>query len=146
MKVNPPVLQVAFVGVVEAVLPVDLFQVFTENRLVSEHHVAVVASVRLVPAVQVQMIQQRTLLREGLPADLTLEGLDAGVNPHMSVQVPFLREGLPAQQAHEQLVHLQVVGVVLQLPENPGAFGALVVPLQGFVVVPLVDAVLLSRR
>lgn len=139
-------MQVAFVGVVEAVLPVDLFEVLAENRLVSENHVAVVAAVRLVPAVQVQVIQQRTLLGEGLATDFTLEGLNAGVDAHVPVQVALLRERLAAQQAHEQLVHLEVVGVVFQLAEDPGALGALVVPLQRFVVVPLVHAVFLSRK
>lgn len=46
-------MQVAFVCVVKAVLPVDLFEVLTENWLVSKNHVTVVAAVWLVPAVQV---------------------------------------------------------------------------------------------
>lgn len=92
------------------------------------------------------MIQQRTLLGEGLTADFTLEGLDAGVNSHVSVQVALLREGLATQEAHEQLVHLEVVGIVLQLTEDPGAFRALVVPLERFVIVPLVPAMFLCRR
>lgn len=50
-KVQPPVVQAALVGVVEAVLPVDLLQVLAENRFVGENHVAVVAAVGLVPAV-----------------------------------------------------------------------------------------------
>lgn len=66
---------------------------------------------------------------EGLAADFTLKGLDTSVHAHVSVQVALLREGLAAQEAHEQLVHLEVVGVVLQLAEDPGAFWALVVPL-----------------
>lgn len=139
-------MQAAFVGVVEAVLAVDLLQVFAENRFMGEHHVAVVAAVGLVPAVQVQVVLQRTLLGEGLPADFTLEGLDARVHAHVPVQVALLREGLPTQEAHEQLVHLQVVGVVLQLAEHPGTLGALVVPLAGGVVAPRMPAVLVSGR
>lgn len=92
------------------------------------------------------MVQQRTLLGEGLTADFTLEGLDAGVDAHVSVQVALLREGLAAEEAHEQLVHLEVVGVVLQLAEDPSALGALVVPLERLVVVPLVHNVFLCRR
>lgn len=53
IKVKPPVVQVAFVCVVEAVLPVDLFEVLAENWFMSEDHVAVVAAVWLVPTVQV---------------------------------------------------------------------------------------------
>lgn len=92
------------------------------------------------------MIQQRTLLGKGLTTDFTLKGLDAGVDTHVSVQVALLREGLATQQAHKQLVHLEVVGVVLQLAEDPGTLGALVVPLERFVVVPLVHVVFLCRR
>lgn len=97
IKVKPSVVQVALVGVVEAVLPVDLFEVFAENWLMSEHHITVVAAVGLVPAVKVQVIQQRTLLSEGLAADFTLEGFDASVDAHVSVQVALLRESLAAQ-------------------------------------------------
>lgn len=92
------------------------------------------------------MIQQRTLLGEGFATDFTLEGLDASVHTHVSVQVALLCEGLAAQEAHEQLVHFEVVGVVLQLAEYPGTFGALVVPLGRFVIVPLVPGVFLCRR
>lgn len=46
-------MKVAFVCVVKAVLPVDLFEMLAENWLVSEHHVTVVTAVGLVPAVQV---------------------------------------------------------------------------------------------
>ena len=53
IKVQPSFVQGAFICVVEAVLPVDLFEVLAENWLVSENHVAVVAAVRLVPTVQV---------------------------------------------------------------------------------------------
>lgn len=91
------------------------------------------------------MIQQRALLGESLTADLTLEGFDAGVNAHVPVQVALLCEGLAAQQAHEELVHLEVVGVVLELAEDSGALGALVVPLERLVVVPLVSDVFLCR-
>lgn len=146
VKVQPPLMQAAFVGVVEAVLPVDLFEVLPENGLVSEHHVTVVAAVRFVAAVQVQVIEQRALLGEGLATDFALEGLDAGVDTHVPVQVSLLREGFAAQEAHEELVHLQVVGVVLQLAKDPGALGALVVPLEGLVEVSLVSAVFLRRR
>lgn len=46
-------MQAAFICVVKAVLPVDLFEVLAENWLVSENHVTVVAAVWLVPTVQV---------------------------------------------------------------------------------------------
>lgn len=92
------------------------------------------------------MIQQRALLGKGLAADFTLEGFDAGMDSHVSVQVALLCEGLAAQEAHEQLVHLEVVSVVLQLAEDTGALGTLVVPLEGFVVVPLVSSVLFCGR
>lgn len=46
-------MQVAFICIVKAVLPVDLFEVLAENRLVSEHHVTVVAAVWFIPTVQV---------------------------------------------------------------------------------------------
>lgn len=146
IKVKPPLVQAAFVCVVEAVLAMDLFEVLAENRFVSKNHVTVVAAVWFVPTVQVQMIQQRTLLCEGFATDFTLEGLDASVDAHVSVQVALLREGLATQEAHEQLVHFEVVGVVLQLAEYPGTFGALVVPLERFVIVPLVPGVFLCRR
>lgn len=68
------------------------------------------------------------------------------MNPHVPVQVALLCESLPAEEAHEQLVHLEVVGVVFQLSENTGAFGALVVPLWGLVVASLVGAVFLIGR
>lgn len=146
IEVQPAIVQAAFVGVVEAVLAVNLFQVFAENWLMGKNHVAVVAAVWLIPAVQIQVILQRTLLGEGLTANFTLERLDASVDAHVSVQVALLREGFTTQQAHEQLVHLEVVGVVLQLAEHPGAFGALMVPLTRVVVVSRMPAVLVSGR
>lgn len=139
-------MQGAFVCIVKAILPVDLFKVLTKNRLMSKYHVTVVAAVGLVPTVQVKVIQQRTLLGEGLAANFTLEGLDTGVDTHVSVQIAFLCECLSAQEAHEELVHLKMVGVVLQLAEDPGTLWALVVPLQRLVIVPLMCAVFLSRR
>lgn len=139
-------MQVSFIGIVKAVLSMDLFQVLSENWLVSENHVTVVAAVRFVPTVQVQVIQQRTLLGEGFTADFTLKGLDAGVDAHMSVQVSFLCEGLSTQEAHEQLVHLEVICVVLKLAEDTGTLRALVVPLEGFVIVSLVSNVFVCRR
>lgn len=139
-------MQAAFVGVVKAVLAVNLFQVFAENWFMGENHVAVVAAVRLVPAVQIQVILQRTLLGEGLTTNFTLERLDASVDAHVSVQVALLREGFTTEEAHEQLVHLEVVGIVLQLAEHPGTFGALMVPLTRVVVVSRMPAVLVSGR
>lgn len=114
----------------------DLLQVFTENWFVRKHHVAVVTAVWFVPAVKVQVVQQRALLSKRLPADLTLEGFDAGVDPHVPVQVSFLGKRLSTQEAHKQLVHLQMVGVVLQLTKYTCAFWALVVPLHALLPVP----------
>lgn len=145
VEVQPAVLQAAFVGVVQTVLPVNLLQVLAENRFMGENHLAVVAAVRLDPAVEVEVILQRALLGEGLAANLTLERLDAGVDAHVPVQVALLREGFPTQEAHEQLVHLEVVGIVLQLAEDPRTFGTLVVPLTGVVVVPWIAEVLVGQ-
>lgn len=131
-------LQAALVGVVKAVLSVYLLQVFPQHRFMREHHVAVVASMRLVSAVKVQMIEQRALLRKRLSTYFTLKWFNARVDPHVSVQVALLCECLATEQTHEQLVHFQVVGVVFQLSENSGALGALVVPLRGLVVPSLV--------
>lgn len=52
-KVHPAVVQAAFICIIEAVLPVDLFEVLAENWLVSKHHVTVVTAMRLISAVQI---------------------------------------------------------------------------------------------
>lgn len=46
-------MQVAFICVVKAVLPVDLFEVLPKNWFVSEHHLTVVTAVWFISAVQV---------------------------------------------------------------------------------------------
>lgn len=51
-------MQAALVGIVKAVLAMDLFQVFPKNRLVGKNHFAVVTAMWLVSAVQVEMVLQ----------------------------------------------------------------------------------------
>lgn len=131
-------MQAALVGIIKAVLSMYLLQVLPQHWLMGEHHITVVASVRLVSAVQVQMIEQRALLSKRLSANLALKWFDARVDPHVPMQVALLRECLATEETHEQLVHFEMVGVVLKLPENPGTLGALVVPLWRFVVSSLV--------
>lgn len=92
------------------------------------------------------MIEQRALLCKRLPAYFTLKRLDPRVDPHVSMQVALLRECLATEQAHEQLVHFEMVGIVFQLPENPCALGALVVPLWRLVVPSLVRLFVGWRR
>lgn len=96
VKIHPFV-QAALVGVIKAVLSMYLLQVFPQHGLMSEHHIAVVASMRLVSAVQVQMIEQRALLRKRLSAYFTLKRFDPRVDPHVPVQVALLRECLATE-------------------------------------------------
>lgn len=126
-------LYATLIGIIKTILAMDLLQMFAEDRFMCKDHFTIVAAVWLVPAVQVQVILQRALLCKSLSADLALKRLDAGMDTHVAVQVPLLRESLPTEEAHEKLVHLQVVGVVLQLAENAGAFWTLVVPLKAFI-------------
>lgn len=58
------------------------------------------------------VVQERAFLSEGLATYVALKGLDASVDPHVPVQVTLRGERLSTQQAHEQLVLLEVVGVV----------------------------------
>lgn len=108
--------------------PMNRSQMLFKSRLVFEVHVAAVALVGPVPAVDVEVILQRALGCEGLQAHHALEGPDPHVPPDVPVEILFLCKGFATLQAQEEFVHFQMSEIVLEVQKAPGTLWTLVPP------------------
>lgn len=124
----------SFSDIIYTFLPVLFFEVAPESGLMCKAHFTVVALVRSVTAMEIQVVLQRTFLSECLPTDRALVGLDSRVYSDVPRQITLLREDFTTAQTQEKFVSFQMADEVFEVLKNFTTFTAMMGLLKPFVL------------